>query len=170
MIDLTSIDKTKSADWIRLAELLLQKAVAAIQTPEKNALRDIQSDLTAFVQEATSKCPTDVLTAVNSAGRQVAAALLALDVADLATRSARLDAAGAKVAVAASVARSEAQKLQLNGVRQVLDELNGVASEVRQFRDQIASIPKKDIPAKLELVLDLLVKLEQRARATLATG
>ena len=167
MIDWNGIDKTKPADWIRLSESLMQKAMAAVQASDKAALQGMQADLKELALAATLACPPDVLGAINSSSRQVAAALLAIDLTNLAERSARLDAAGAKIAVAANAAKAEASRLRLEAARRVIDELNGISLEVRQLRDQLGDIPKKDIPAKLDAVLDLLVKLEQRARAVI---
>lgn len=165
MIDWSAIDKKDPTAWTKLAELLLQKAMAVIQAGERPAMQAVQADLGSFVVEANSKTPVAALSATNAASRQVTNALVALDITDLATRSAKLDAAGAKVAAVAGTVQSEALKLQLTALRGVLDELDGFAAEVRGFREAIDGIPKKDVPARLDEVLALLAKIQERARA-----
>jgi hypothetical protein len=165
VIDWSAIDKTKPADWTSLAQLLMQKAVAVIQAAQRPPLEELQGDLQAFVMAATSKCPPAALSAVNTSSRQVTAAALAIDLADLQTRSARLDAAGAKVSAIAGSVREEELKLRLANVKRVLDELNGLTADLMQFRAEIDGIPKKDVPARIETILALLSKIQRRAQA-----
>ena len=162
MIDWTTIDTTRATDWVRLAELLCNKAAAAIQAADRAALSAIQGDLGEFAGRADMFCPPGVLTNVNAAARQVAAALIALDVAELETRSAKLDAAGAKVGVAAAALSGQAARLRLVAVEDAIKQLTAVTNEARAFRDKIKSTSKKDLDAKAEALVLLLDQLYQR--------
>jgi hypothetical protein len=74
---------------------------------------------------------------------------------------------GAKISVVANATRAEAARLRLVEVRRALDGLIDLAGEIRDLRDALSTIAKKDVPARLDAVLDLLARLEQRARAAL---
>jgi hypothetical protein len=168
VIDFTQIDVNKPQDWMRLGDSLMQKAVADIQTQDEAGLKVLQDDLGDFAAQATLACPVEVLAAINSSNRQVAAALVALTIAKMDLRTARLDAAGAKVSVAAATAKAEAGRLRLEQARKMLDELNGVANELRQFRDQFDAIPKGDVPGRIDKVLEALLEFDSRIRTATA--
>jgi hypothetical protein len=165
MIDWTAIDVNKPDDWRRLADALVQRAIALIQAAtDKPLLRDLQADLKDVALKATLACPIPVLALLNSTNRQVTAALLAVDIANLAERSAALDAAGAKVSLAAAGAKTEAARLRLDDVLKGLADLSAAAGELKALRDDLDATPKKDIPAKIDKVLAALMSFEGRIR------
>ena len=164
MIDWSTIDKTQPSDWTHLAELLMQKVVAAIQNPVRQALDELQSDINEFAMRASNRCPTAALVSINTSNRQVASAIAALDIEDLATRNAVFDAAGAKVSVAAGTLREEKQKLELTKLKGAIDQLSVLAAEVQKFRAEISGIAKKDVPDRIDAILKLLTAIQDKAR------
>ena len=164
MIDWNDYDRLDPADWVRLADLLLQKAIAAIHAAEEPLLKTVHADLVDFMAKATAHCPRATMVSINATDRQVTKAILALKIKDLAARSATLDAAGAKVSGMARSVREDTLELQLAQVRGVLGELAGLSQEVHQLRDDLSGLAKRDVPARIDAIQTILRGIQGRAQ------
>ncbi|MBX3323514.1 MAG: hypothetical protein KF757_11025 [Phycisphaeraceae bacterium] len=163
MIDWRKLDKRSPLAWTALADQLIAKSQFFIsaESVDQGGVDEAIRDMSEFVQNANTICPVEAIEAVRRASNQLTKAQAAAAIADLATRSARLDAISARLSSASNELKADAARLRLEPVRKALGAASTALAKVKEVEASVANLSKNDIAGRateIAKVLESLIK------------
>lgn len=151
MIDWNGFDKDSPSAWTSLADQLIAKSQFAVSSApfDKASVDAAMDDLREFISKVTLSCPVEAIEAVRRASSQLAEAVVAAAIADLGTRSARLDAISARLSSASNELKAKAAQLRLEPARRALAQARVLLSKAEELRKNAPNLTKNDTADEL---------------------
>lgn len=158
MIDWSGFDKDSPFAWTTLADQLIARAQFAVSSApfDQAAIEAASDDFREFTSKVTLSCPVEAIEAIRRASSQLAESVVAAAIADLATRSARLDAVSARLSSASNELKAKAAQLRLEPARRALAHAQILLSKAEELRKNAPNLTKNDTADELGRLIRLI--------------